>query len=482
MKYWAHTFFLITALALTSCGKESFTSIPRSETSTVNQVQTFEQLTCSNHTLVKPPVDILFVVDNSSSSSYLTQDLKNQIAQTINSISQEFDYHALVAPLIATPGEANLTSFQLMVSSMNGLTNPTTLNIIPSSSVNFFATVTGNNQEHGFKRVKDIINANRTNGIFRTSSYTLVVMISNGDDTEVTQSIGGYQVADPIKMQSYKTLFEQYTKRYADTQSAATSSSLLKSLQFRFLSVIPHTQCLEGSKANQFYKEMSNHLYNYSLANDQNGRSTPDSYDMCSGAYSSLFSSVNASIQQFIVAHKYDHWLITNNSSALIDVNNIQVSKISPTGSVSQLSSSTTNGFQYIGSQTNKNTRYEPTPGEPATGLMIRLYGNARVQYPECVVIKTSTPIEYFGYIVIAQQPIESSIVVRVRGQVISQGGANGWEYVGFREMSNIKVPGPNGELDTPEVKKTGYFIKLNGTSKYASGDTVEIYFQGAPL
>ena len=36
-------------------------------------------------------------------------------------------------------------------------------------------------------------------------------------------------------------------------------------------------------------------------------------------------------------------------------------------------------------------------PGEPQTGLMIKLNGSARLEYPECVIAKTRTPTEYFG-------------------------------------------------------------------------------------
>jgi hypothetical protein len=468
---------------LSGCGKESFTSVPRSQSNTANSIETFEQLTCSNHSLVKPPVDILYVVDNSSSSSYLTQDLKNQIANTINTISSEFDYHVLVAPLLAVPGEANLTSFQLVTSSLNGLVNPNSLNIKSPSQVQFFSTVTGNNQEHGFKRIKDIINANRTNGIFRQKAYTMVVMISNGDDTEVTQSVGGYQVPDPAKIQAYKTLFEQYTKKYADTvTNQSVKNGLLQAEKFRLFSVVTHTACLAGAKANQFYKDMSLHLYGYSNSNDQAGRSTPDSYDMCTGAYATLFEGINNSIKQFILGHKYDYWLITNNTAANIDVNDIQVFKVKATGAQVAIAPSNSNGFVYVGARTNQNTRYEPTPGEPATGLMIQLFGSARVEYPDCMVVKTRTPTEYFGFIVLAQEPKVESIVVRVRGQNVPQGGANGWEYQGFSELQNIKIPGPNGEPNTPALLKTGYFIKLNGSSIYSSGDTVEVYFDAAPL
>jgi hypothetical protein len=317
-------------------------------------------------------------------------------------------------------------------------------------------------------------------------------MISNGDDNEVETSIGGQIVFDSAKYNSILSSFKQYTKRYADSlgggstvssgggslSERSSSSGLLKSQQFRFMSVVTFTQaCLAGAKANQHYKKMSNDLYSYSLATDQSSRATPDSYDICQSQYSQLFASVNNSIQQLIIAHKYDHWLVTNNMSANIATNNIQVSKVLANGTKVSIPNSNVNGFQYVGAKTNQNTRYEPSAGEPKTGLMVQLFGSARVNYPECLLVKTNTPIEYFGWIVIPREPKQSSIIVKVRGNTIPAGGANGWSYEGYKLLQNIKIVGPNSESDLPAIKKTGYFIKLNGTSIYQSGDSVEVFY-----
>ena len=485
LKFMNKTIKFFTQLLLfaliASCGKEEFASVPRTEKSVADKVETFTQMTCSNSTLVKPPVDILFVVDNSPSSSYLTQDLKNQIAKTISSISQEFDYHILVAPLLPVGNEGNLTGFQLITSSLETLNNPVSLNIKSPSAIEFFQATTGFNQEQGFQRVKNIINANRANNIFRQGAYTLAVMISNGDDTDSVQTIGGMVVENPSVMSGFKNDFQKFTKKYADNVVGDTST-LLKAEQFRFLSVVTFSTCQAGAKANNYYKSMSGHLYTYSGATDQSSRSTPDSYDICTDQYSSLFSSVNNSIRQLVVNHKYDFWPITTNTSALIDGNDIEVSKLKKDGTSVVVPKSNSNGFQYVGARTNQNTRYAPTPGEPKTGLFVQLFGTGRLEFPDCIVIKSRTPTEYFGYIVIPNEPKLETVVVRVRGQNVEKSGPNGWTYEGFKELQNIKVTGPNGEASTPESKKTGYFIKLNGSSIYSSGDSVEVYFEAAPL
>lgn len=192
-----------------------------------------------------------------------------------------------------------------------------------------------------------------------------------------------------------------------------------------------------------------------------------------------MYSGVNNSIRQEVINHKYNFWPISNSMDVgSINTNNIEVYKVKEDGSYAQLNPSTTNGFQFAGARTGQNTRYEPTPGEPASGLFVQLYGDARVTYPDCVAVKTSTNIETYQYVVLPTAPTESTIIIRIRGTEISKGAANGWTYEGFRTNQNVKDPSSSY---TP-LNKTGYFVKLNGSSKYVSGDTVESYYVPAPI
>src|SRR5690554_4471880 len=96
------TFVPLLALCalLTSCGEEFLTQNTLSETEKAPDIQNFAYESCAQMRLVKPPVDILFVVDNTGSTLQSSfQQIKEQIAATVGTISQEFDYHVYIAPL-----------------------------------------------------------------------------------------------------------------------------------------------------------------------------------------------------------------------------------------------------------------------------------------------------------------------------------------------------------------------------------------------
>jgi hypothetical protein len=90
------------------------------------------------------------------------------------------------------------------------------------------------------------------------------------------------------------------------------------------------------------------------------------------------------------------------------------------------------------------------------------------------VQIISETNPEYFGYVVLPKIPKLESVTLKIRGQVIPQSSSNGWSYIG-QQTRNIKVP-YLGFIDQPAALRTGYMIKLNGTSNYyKSGESVTI-------
>jgi hypothetical protein len=484
---------LLSLLFVAGCGEEQFAERTKSTKYGTQDIVSSQSNACANMTLIKPAVDILYVVDNSSSSFNISYTVKQEIAKTISSISNGFDYHILVAPLLASNWESNLTSFQLITSSYNGLTNPTSLNIVSPENLQFFETVTGTNYEPGLARVKSIIDANRSNGVFRTGAYTIVVVISNGDDNH-TQYVNGQPIGSPLSdpnFQNYLTEFKKYTKKYADSlgggenptsyqeRSLTNTSNLLKSQQFRFLSVVAHSNCKSGYKAGTRYKTMSEQIYHY----NGTGNSTHlDSYDLCSGEYVQLFSAINSTIKQIILPHKYDHWKITNAGPTDIQSDDILVKKVKEDGSVVNIPESNSDGFEYLGYVTTPtNTRYEPSPGEPQTGHLIKLYGHARVTFPECIIAKTRTPTEYFGFVVMPRKPDLSTVKLKINGATVPKNSGNGWSSYSnnmYVENLNIKVPGPTNAAVTPELNKSGYFLKLNGSAIYTNGDEVEVFYK----
>ncbi len=466
---------LLLPLIFSSCGEEVLTQNSLNSGFKSNDLQSFELNTCTQMTFEKPPVDILYVVDNSGStlaSSF--QAIKGQIANTIYTISKDFDYHIYFAPLLAN-AEDSIQGYPLMVSNPSSLPSVASVNITNPENLSMFAQATGSNSELGFTRVHNLIDYNRSNGIFRDNANTIVVLISNGDDTgNLTTGFNGNTIPDEQKYQDLKNKFLKYTSLYNQSN---TVSNPLNAQSFRFISLVAHSTC-NSWKVGTNYIRMSKDIYEYQGFTDNPSK---DSVDLCSQNYQNLFSVVNNSIKAVVVGHKYDYWKISSASESSIQTNDIQVTKITATGATESIPASATNGFEYLGYKTNQNTRYEPTVGEPVTGLVIKLNGTARVQYPECIIAKTRTPTEYFGYFSIASEPDISTIKVEIDGKVYPNSTTNGWSYLGWRDVLNIKVPGPTNAAVTPELNKSGFFIQLHGEAIFTNGQTINVFYKPKP-
>lgn len=468
--------FIYLMISVVSCGEEVLTKTTQDENYSAPDVNTFSAMTCSESHFDKPPVDILYIVDNSGST--LTANfnaLKESIRNTLQTISFDFDYHIYIAPLIPLPGE-NLSTYPLLYSNLNSFDSITNLNVHNDlNSVPVFQQVTGNNAEAGVQRSIDIINANRSNKIFRNNSHLVITLVSTEDDDslyDVAQGVGRF--LSDTKFTQAKNALLSFSKKYNQATGGITNPMNAESL--RFFTIVPQTSCGTFTKAIA-YRKMSQHIYTYMNYTDDSKMNT---YDICSQDYAGLYNSINNSIKKVLIGHSYDFWKVSSASEADIQTDDIKVYKILSDGTRKQLSASNTNGFQYVGHRSNQNTRYAPDSGEPQTGLMVQLFGEARVNYPECIVAETRSPTEHYGYIALAVEPELSSLTLHVRGEEVSQNATNGWTYLGYREVLNIKVPGPTGTPTTPALNKTGYFIQLHGNAILGNGDQVNVYYKPA--
>ncbi len=473
MKVFLPIIFLV--FFLTACGEEVLTQNTIDNSFKSSELESFELSTCSQMTFRKPPVDILYVIDNSGStlaSSF--QSIKGEIQNTISRISNEFDYHIYFAPL--HPGaNDSIQGYPLLASDPGTLPSAASVNLTNVDNLNMFAQAAGGNSELGFERVKNLIKYNRSNGIFRENANTIVVMISNGDDTEALRTVGGNTAFDSNKFQQILTELKKFTKKYADANPSLTDP--LKAKKFRFISLVAHSQCFPGWKKGNNYKMMSKALYDYQALSDN--PAGKDSVDLCSQNYSQLFQAVNNSIQAVIDGHKYDHWKISSASASAIQTDDIELTKIKADGSKVSIPADTTNGFEYIGYKVDQQLNYEPTDVvETATGLMVKLNGTARVTHPECIIAKTRTPTEYFGYFALPREPDLSTVTVEIDGKAYAQSLQEGWTYLGWRDSLNIKVPGPTNAAVTPELNKSGYFLQLHGDAIFTNGQTIKVFYK----
>ena len=131
---------------------------------------------------------------------------------------------------------------------------------------------------------------------------------------------------------------------------------------------------------------------------------------------------------------------------------------------------STSSGWRYLGWKDNHPTTYEPFTGEEKSAHMLELLGDAKVAYPECLILNYDSPTYYYGYLSIPHNPLVSSIIVKDGDTVLSN---EMWEYIGFVEEQNIRIQGPSNpdfpfqEFFPQKLKKSKYIIKLDESLIY---------------
>ncbi len=493
MKKFNSIFFLILLLITTSCGKELFTTGKNQEIKKRSPIDKSSSSACSRFTLIKPQVDFLFLWDNSTSSIFINNQTKKALDNTIDLISNRFDYHILLAPLI---GSGNLNAW-LVSENPTGLTSGAlSMKIdrtLASSKLSSFPTVQ-NSAENGMDRVTELLSLNLANNIFRQNAYTIIVIMSNQDDNSWV--VGQYPSETGKNNFIEKKLEEILCLRGSHT--SLCNSQQINSQQMRFISIVAHSNACNGTnpafQENSVYKKISELVYSANYVGgrpgpvDQNKRSTPDSYNVCDVSdFTRLFDGINNSILDQVVSHKYNYWPVATSGAAPIDSKEVSIQK--NTGETYPLLQepvpSGANGFTFSNTiQTNINTRILPTPGEPFTGYLVRLYGNAQVTYPECMIVTTQTPKEYFGYVNLQTKPNESTIVLKMNGATIPKSSINGWEVIKennqpkYFQSFNIKIKAPgNYQAAFPALNKSGYFLKLNGSSVHSNGANIEVTY-----
>jgi len=478
------TFLLWTlSLLVSSCGKEEFKTNPNKENPPLGTkpVTASSQL-CSDFTPVKPPVDFLFLWDNSASQYFVTPEAKLALNNTINLISKRFDYRVLMAPLLVEDYSLAKVNDEvhLIAENLSGISQSMQAKVKAQSEaihlLNF--TPRGGSRERGLSRAYNLLSQNIGTGVFRKNAYTIIVLMSNGNENSY--------IPEGHADNGGATYFTQLKANYLHLRDTN-----LQALQMRFISVVAHSACVNGFKQGYHYTNMSRELYATAYPNgkpspiDQAENLTPDSYDICSNSFSRVFEGINASIEPQIIKHVYNYWPITTDTAARIDLGNMQVIKIIGSSIVSSIPQDALNGWQFVGNQTNRNTRVQPFPGEPFSGQMIKLNGSAQVAYPECLKIKTKTPVDYYGFIHLHSKPVLNTINLKVDNFPIPQSTVNGWQYIGQVNNQNIKIVHPTNPVpDTnyPDFK-TGYFLKIRGKEnleKLVNGASIDLIYTPA--
>ena len=462
--YWSAFISIFLLLAMAGCGSEQFGTKPQSTSNQSNPLQVYQQSSCSGHTLIKPNVDILYVVDNSSSNYWISPDVKSGIQKTIDTISTDFDYRVIGTPLLET---ANGNQ-EYQVLPKDASTLPTSIDsskvLTSSSQFSFFSKPAATNTtEAGLRRIQEFVAAHQSDGLFRQGAYLFVVLISNGRDTEVESVVNKAQVQNAELFNERKT-------------GLLTLKTYLNSQQLRLFSLTANTKCSpvrDGYWSSpESYAAMSKALYESHTGLPYSANL--DHYDLCSQAVvTSVFNEVNATIKQIIVPHTYKYWPITS-TDGIIDSQpgKIKVFKSSPNSGPVEM----TSGWTYLPNPGNQNTRILPSVGEP-TGRahLIEFDSSHYITYPDCISIATSSNVEYFGYISIPKIPKPESVVIKINGNAIP---SSGWTFMAAEGSQNINIKVAHaGYPNTPPVMRQGYMFKLTSDHYYKSGDNVEVFY-----
>jgi hypothetical protein len=434
------------------------------------------------------------------------------MSNLISSVSENFDYHVLSAPLVpaAAGGGAKsggLYEAQLIAKTSTGITGAA-YNILRTkenaiASLGFTQGV--GSSESGVDRAYNVINENRGNGIFRPGAYTIVVVISNEDDKACSMDAetNPYSqiCSSPADYNRYLApRISRFLNLRGNSSVTGGGPGILNSSMMRFINISPLTSCASGSyKTNYMYKVMAKTMYeapytngwptsNDHLSPDLVG--APDSYNLCSLDFSHIFDGVNTAIKQTLLKHKYDYWPMAS-ATASVDPDTVRVIRSDGKLLVNRKDDpSASNGFEVVMNGTvpdirTQNTRYYPTAGEPFYGKLIRLYGaegNDKIVYPDCLTVIYKEVKAYTQYIYLTSgKPNVDTIEVRIDGKAVPKNSSNGWDYMALQYTSaldsNYKIQ------NLPAGTSSGYFLRLNGNyiMSNSTSHTYEVYYISAP-
>lgn len=466
-------FLIIIPIFIVSCGKQKFATGKLSGQDSTSPItsKTVSNPEYSKFTLVKPPVDFLFLIDNSGSfQSHLNKNIKEALTSLFNYVSEDFDYQILIAPILPS-STSDYWVIDYDSSNLNGISSG---KIIPlgEGKNKILSFTPGSGQEKGLDRTRDLLSSFYDRGVFRRGAHTMVTLISNGDHY-------AYSSAVP-----YDITHHAPQKYYAIRNVIAQK---IQSMQFRFFSIVPHTAICGGIKPTYgVYKRVSELFYGDIHSSFKSYPTPNDTYDICNTSdFRTVFNSINNTIRPETLRHEYDYWpiVLTNNSGHFnsndLDSNNMTVTKILPTGVQQVIPESSTNGYTFHGFGSNLNIREKVNGhinrGEPYTGFFIKLHGTAKVVNPEYIKVKTNTKKHYYGYIKFDYKPEPSSIRILINGREIA---ASEFEVISGATTRNIRIASATSfAAATPAVNRTGWFVKLKPSAVYSNSSSIQVYY-----
>lgn len=261
---------VMTLALITGCSKGS------SSYSTLPTGQTFSQSTYQ----VNNKIDVLWVVDNSSSMTPLQQNLVANFNTFISNFqSKGYDFHIAVTSTDAYLSGAAFRNNPSLAKFKDGapgaetgvfmLTNDTP-NLVSTFVANGSLGQTGSGDERAFSSIKASLDSSLNSGFLRTDSFLAVIILSDEDDFSdptrpedsfgYTGGIADHDYSDP----NLETVASYVS--YMDTLTASTSSN--RRYNVNAITVLDNT-CLASHSA-QAPSSIIGQRY-ISFANSTNG-------------------------------------------------------------------------------------------------------------------------------------------------------------------------------------------------------------------
>ena len=479
-KIYVFSIIIVFNLIIVSCGNEQqFSSPTVSKSESACDYQYYLENTIQNKfSIVGPKVDFIFIWDNSTSmSNYTNNLLLKKVNESVNKLSNTFDVHMLFAPLLKV-GDENIDNGYYVADTYSGLDNSIKNKLILkeniNSSISNFSKILGS-KERGFERSIELINQNKNNGFLRKDSHTIIVLISTGDDTDTSQLVNNVATT----MINLKN--EMGNKR-----------------QFRFISIVPHKdQCfIPTTKKSTRYIELSKTIFNYFKNNSpKHGIPTndtyPDSFNACEDSQIvRAIETVNETIN--IDDHIYKFWPIAPSSFEL-DPTKIDVKKVDTRNNkIIQMQESNSNGFKYYGDKKVLNIGEPPTEQNIENSHFIQLFGDAKVLYPDYLIVQTQSPQNFFGFLRLQFKPYLKNLYLEIDGKIVprSKNDPDGWEVVCRGKVINQQCDsGPHEQeiqIEKPDDwpayklkgdKSLGYFLKLGKNVIYSNNSVIKVKY-----
>ena len=453
----------IAALLLSSCAKEVFTANKIKSSHSTGTIDTNTSTQCSSFTLVKPHVNFVFMWDNSGSQSLMTSDLKNALNRTIFKISERFDYRIMVAPILDP-----LSQISYVADNPDGTSVPLISKEEAFARLGSMSSV-GGSHEPGLDNTLTVLQRGASNGFLRKNAHTIVVLMSNGDDY------------DPSPNCAPRACYGDYIASRANAIKNLLSSTLA-SESYHFYALVPNTKDINNNSVSCSGVGTSYPSKGYIEATKYISGSL-DHINICTTAFAHVFDSINNSIEETVLKHKYNYWPIiettVNSAQEPFDATRITVTKMI-SGNPVELTEGV--DWNYLGYRSGLAIRYSPTAGEKTSGYFISLKNNGVVTYPECLRIDTQEPATCYGYVQLQNKPLESSIVLKINGQIISRSTTNGWEYIGYKASQNVRTQCAGSSYAPGSELKSGHFLKLHGSAVYGNNSTVELSYDPTSL